>query len=224
MAGLRAVTLAAAALLAPALAGCLDPYRAHVDEAVLERATLTWSRTDRPQVDGGLFGVKTAETSYTHGGWPPSFPAQLVVFSLRAVGRPSSAELLRLTHVAVDNETKGQGIRIDQQQSATGHRTLANGVQTDFFTEEGTSTAGGLFAVNTKVRIIGEVGYDGSSSTNIVVVGIAQVESSRNCPLNINCGTARDEASWAEMVGDGRGTVGGATSSVGLIDHLVTHG
>lgn len=224
MAGKRALVLAAAALLAPALAGCLDLYRAHVDDAVLARATLEWARTDRAETDGGLFGVKTAQTEYTYTGSPPPFAAQLVVFSLRAAGRPSTEELLRLTHLAVDNETARQGIRIDQRQSAAGHRTLANGVATEFFTEEGTSTTSGLFAVNTKVRIIGEVGFDGRSGTSIVVVGIAQVESSRSCPLNINCGTTHDEASWIEMVGDPHGTVRGATSQTGLIHHLVTHG
>jgi hypothetical protein len=222
----RTLLLAAAALLAPALAGCLDPYRAHVDDAALAASPVAWTRSDQPQADsGGLFGVKTAETDYTHGGSSPPFPALLLVFSLRAVGRPSTDELLRFTHLAVDNTTAARGIRIDQQQSSSGHRTLAGGVGTSFFTEEGTSPAtGGLFAVDTKVRIIGEVGYDGSSSTSIVSVGIAQVESSRTCPLGISCGTTHDEVSWIEMVGDAAGTVGGATSQTGLIDHLVTHG
>ncbi|MEA3143287.1 MAG: hypothetical protein QOG31_611 [Thermoplasmata archaeon] len=225
MAGQRGLLLAVAALLAPALAGCLDPYRAHVDEAVLSRATLAWSRADHPQVDGGLFGVKTLATDYTHSASsPPPFPAVLVVFSLRAVSRPSTEELLRYTHLAVDNETQARGIRIDQSQSSSGHRALASGVQTEFFTEEGTSATGGLFPQNTKVRIIGEVGYDGRSSTSIVVVGIAQVEASRTCPLNLNCGVTHDEGSWVEMVGDGGGSVGGATLQTGLIDHLVTHG
>ncbi|MEA3204384.1 MAG: hypothetical protein QOI63_2066, partial [Thermoplasmata archaeon] len=203
----------------------LDPYRAHVDEAALGQATLAWSRSDQPQEDSGLFGVKTAETDYTHTGSSPPFPALLLVFSLRAVGRPSTEELLHFTHVAVDNATGLRGVRIDQQQSARGQRTLAGGMSTEFFTEEGTSTRpGGLFAVNTKVRIVGEVGYDGRSSTNVISVGIAQVESSRTCPLNINCGTTHDEASWIEMVGDPEGSVSGATSQAGLIDHLVTHG
>lgn len=216
--------MAVAALLAPALAGCLDPYRAHVDDAVLGRTTLDWTREDQPQVEGGLFDVKTAETGYTHRGPGPPFAAQLVVFSLRAVGRPATDELLRLTHLAVDNETASRGIRIDTRQSSAGQRTLASGVQTRFFVEEGTSTTGGLFALNTKVRIIGEVGYDGASSTSIVAVGIAQVESSRTCPLNLNCGTTPDLTSWIEMVGDPAGSVAGATSQTGLIHHLVTHG
>jgi hypothetical protein len=221
----KAPVLAVAALLAPALAGCLDPYRAHVDEAVLAHATLSWARSDHPQKDGGLFGVKTERVDYVHSGSGPPFPAVLVVFSLRAVSRPPTEELLRIVHLAVDNETHNKGIRIDQRQSSSGHRALAGGIQTEFFTEEGTSTAGNdLFAVNTKVRIVGEVGYDGRSSTNIVAVGIAQVESSRSCPLGINCGTTHDEVSWIELVGDAQGSVGGATSQFGLIDHLVTHG
>ncbi|HEX2065994.1 MAG TPA: hypothetical protein VHI93_04195 [Candidatus Thermoplasmatota archaeon] len=225
MANRHAALLAVAALLAPALAGCLDPYRAHVDEAVLARTALQWTRSDQPERDGGLFGAKTAETTYTHRGSGPSFPAVLVVFSLRAAGRPSTQELLRLTHLAVDNETASQGIRIDQAHSSSGRRALASGVQTEFFTEEGTSTAtSALFAVNTKVRILGEVGYDGRSSTSIVAVGIAQVESSRTCPLGISCGTTRNEASWIEMVGDPAGSVGGATSQTGLLHNLVTHG
>jgi hypothetical protein len=224
MEGRRKLVLAVAALLAPALAGCLDPYRAHVDEAVLARSAVEWTRTDHAQTDGGLFGVKTAQTDYTHGGAGPPFPAVLVVFGLRAVGRPSTEDLLRFTHLAVDNETAARGVRIDQKQSSAGQRTLAGGVATTFFTEEGTSTQGGLFTVNTKVRIVGEVGFDGSSSTSIVTVGIAQVESSRGCPLGINCGTTHDEVSWIEMVGDPKGSVGGATAQTGLIDHLVTHG
>lgn len=226
MAEARKLVLAVAALLAPALAGCLDPYRAHVDEATLAHTTLEWARADHAQEDnGGPFGVKTAETDYTHGGQGPPFPAILQVFSLRTVSRPSTEELLRFTRTGVDNATAEQGIRIDQQQSATGQRALAGGVQTQYFVEEGTSTGSGLFAVNTKVRIIGEVGYDGRSSTSIVAVGIAQVEESRGCPLGIACGVpTHDEASWIEMVGDAEGSVAGATSQSGLIDHLVTHG
>lgn len=222
----RILVLAVAALAAPLLAGCLDPYRAHVDEGVLARATLAWTRSDQPQTDsGGLFGVKTAETDYTHSGAGPPFPAMLVVFSIRTPSGPALDELMRLTHVAVDNETAAQGIRIDQQQSSTGQRTLASGMATRFFTEEGTSTTGGLFGSDTGVRILGEVGFDGLSSTSIVAVGIAQVDSSRTCPLGLPCGApTHDEASWAEMVGDPAGSVGGATSQTGLVENLVTHG
>jgi len=215
---------AAALLLAVSVAGCLDPFRAYVDDAVLQQAHLDWSRSDQPQTDGGLFGAKTAETDYTLSGSGPPFPAVLQVFSLRTVARPSTQDLLGFVHTAVDNGTDSRGVRIDQAQSAVGQRMLAGGVATQFFTEEGTSTRGGLFPVNTKVRIIGEVGYDGSSSTSVIAVGIAQVESSRTCPLNIDCGVSRDEASWTEMVGDPSGSVGGAVSQTGLIDHLVTHG
>ncbi|HUR60808.1 MAG TPA: hypothetical protein VM286_00385 [Candidatus Thermoplasmatota archaeon] len=224
MAPRRATLLAAAALLAPLLAGCLDPYRAHVDEATLAAAKLSWTREDHPQTDGGLFGVKSMETDYTHSGSGPPFPGHVLVFSLRTAARPSTEQLLQFTRTAVDNSTASNGIRIDRTLSATGTRTLASGLQTQYFTEEGTSTAGGLFAVNTKVRILGEVGYDGRSSTSIVAVGLAQVESSRTCPLGINCGTTTDLATWNEIVGDPGGSVGGAQSATGLLHHLVSHG
>lgn len=221
----RGTILAAAALVLPLLAGCLDPYRAHVDEATLKDAKLSWTREDQPQSDGsgGLFGVKTAETTYTHSSSGPPFAARLQVFSLRTAARPSTEQLLQFTRTAVDNGTAAQGIRIDRTLSATGTRTLASGLQTQFFTEEGTSQSGGLFPTNTKIRIIGEVGYDGRSSTSIVAVGLAQVESSRTCPLNI-CNPTSDLTSWNELVGDPSGSVGGAQSQTGLLHNLVSHG
>jgi hypothetical protein len=219
------VLLAVAALLAPAFAGCLAPFRPHVDGAVLAHASLPWARDDLPGTDGGLFGVNAVETDYTHSqGSGPPFPGFLQLFGVRTASRPSTQTLLDLTHTAVDNATRTQKIRIDESQSSSGSRTLQNGLQTLFFVEGGTSVGSGLFALNTKVRIIGEVGYDGRSSTSIIAVGIAQVESSTQCPIIGPCARQADLQTWIEMAGDPAGSVTGATTATGLIDHLVTHG
>jgi hypothetical protein len=223
----RTATGVAVALLA-SLAGCLEPYSVHVDPAALARSPVPWVREDRPPESEGLWGPNTVEVLYTHQpqGSSPPYPGLLQVFGIREFGRRGDDALLELAHRVVDNATQARGIRTDALQLQEGGRTLAGGMQTRFFTQVGTVTAPGLFARDTKVRIIGEVGYDGRSATMVVAVGIAQVESTLQCPIiGGSCSRSTDETTWREIAADPRGTVaGGALARGGLLHNLVTHG
>lgn len=227
----RTLSWLATAALVPMLSGCLEPYAVHVDPAALEQSQVRWVREDRPAESDGLWGPNTVEVLYTFQpqgsaqGSSPPFPGLLQVFGIRELGRRGDDALLELAHRVVDNATQARGIRTDALQLQEGGRTLASGVQTRFFTQVGTVTTPGLFARDTKVRIIGEVGYDGRSATMVVAVGIAQVESSLHCPIIGSCSRSTDETTWKEIAADPKGTVaGGALARGGLLHNLVTHG
>jgi hypothetical protein len=223
----RTAPWVALALLAP-LSGCLEPFGVHVDPAAIERSPVPWVREDRGSESEGLWGPNTVEVLYTHQpqGSSPPFPGLLQLFGIRELGRRGDAALLELAHRVVDNATAARGIRTDAAQLQEGGRTLAGGMQTRFFAQVGTVTTPGLFARDTKVRIIGEVGYDSRSATMVVAVGIAQVESSLQCPiLGGACTRATDETTWREIAADPKGTVAGAPlARGGLLHNLVTHG
>ena len=213
--------LALLAVAALAMPGCLEPHRAIVDPDVLTRE-LRWVRADRVETGSGL-GTHAMETNYTfRAGSGPPYSAILQVFSIRELGRRGTDDLLALTHDLVDQGAAAEGIE-DVQADREGTRTLANGLKTHWFSQEGTVSAStALFKQDVRVRIIGEVGYDGRSSTSIIAVGIAQVASTQ-CTILNTCSQREDFRSWNSMVGDPQGSVRGAVSQYGLIHHLVTH-
>lgn len=220
--------LGVAALLV-STSGCLDPYRPQVAADVLERTSLAWVADERAQLSAGLGGAKTIETDYVHEGQGSGslqgYPAILQTLGVRGLASVSNDVLLRIAQQAVDNATSDKHIRIDRAQDQTGSRRLASGLETQFFVQEGTVTSSGvLFSTDAKVRIVGEVGHDGVSSTSFVLIGIAQIDSITQCPLPLGCTSGREDLrSWAEMVGDPSGSVKGAVSDTGLIHNLVTH-
>lgn len=220
-AALLAVLLAATMLLP----GCFTPFRAHVDPAVLT-AELAWTESQGASTGGGT-GPRYVENEYTFkAGNGPPYPAVLQVFSVRDVGRRSTEDLRALTRQLVEESTAAKGIRLDPEAVREGTRTLQNGLQTLWFSHDGTvSSTGPLFQQqNVRVYIVGEVGYDGRSSTSVVAVGIAQVESTQCAPLVPACQTNRDLRSWNSMAGDPAGSLRDARSQHGLIHNLVTHG
>lgn len=213
---------AAPALLLTAtilLSGCSHAYRVRVDAAVLTR-DLAWEEELR-----GSGAALETEYRFRAGDGPP-YPAVLQVFSFRELGRRSTESLLALTEATVDNATAREGITPDHSGDQEGTRTLANGLETHWFVREGTVTSTStLFQQDVRVRIVGEVGYDGRSSSSVVAVGIAQVGIRQCTPIINTCSEEQaDLRSWISMVGDAEGSVRGAVTRYGLIDHLVTHG
>lgn len=211
-----------AALLA--LPGCLAPFRIHVDEDIVG-ATTGWVVTPSG-VQGSFPGTRTLETRYAFdpSSSSPPFPGTLQVFSLRSVDRLSLTELLRHVKDLVADGAEENHIVLNET-ILEGHRTLRSGVDTQWFVRYGKTTeAGALFDDDVTVRILGEVGHDGRSNTSLVAVVYVQVARTRQCgPLLPTCTpTETSETTWLQLVGDPAGTVGGATSSTGFIDHLVT--
>ncbi len=217
------VGLLVAALLLP---GCLDPYRVHVDEGAVARGGVAWVRSDLGGQSGGFLGSNTVETDYTFSpSSQPPYPGVLQLFGLRESSRRSTTELLALARTAVDNATAAQHIEVEGK-GTSGTRTLRNGLSTQWFALEGTVAGnGGLFSASTRVRILGEAGYDGQSSTHLIAVGIAQVESTTCPPVNIAgaCQIRSDMRTWTSLAGDTKGSVDGAVSQNGLLDNVVTH-
>ncbi len=208
-----AVVLAAALLLP----GCVAPFKVTVDAGALARTDIPWARSDRGA--GSLL-----ETTYTADpSSQPPYPGTLQLFALRDGARRSNEELLALTRSSVENATEANGIAV-QGAGTQGTRTLRNGLATQWFALEGTvSSSSALFQEQTRVRILGEAGFDGRSGTHVIAVAIAQVESI-TCPLIGPCSTRTDLRTWNALAGDPEGTIGFAVSENGLIDNLVSHG
>lgn len=219
MARALVLVLALALLLGP---GCLEPFRAHVPPELAQGWTVTPSA-----VHGGFLGPKSRETRYAFdrdSGDPPPFSGSLQVFSIRSLGSIDSAQLLDLARDLVSEGAEAHSIQLDAGE-ATGSRTLRSGVPTHFFVRAGrTAQTGDLFDQDVQVRILGEAGHDGRSDTSVLLIAMAQVGRTNQCPiLPTACQPEEtDLRTWIQIVGDERGTVQGATSSTGFIDHLVT--
>lgn len=224
---LRLWPVLALLLLASVTGGCLEPYRARVDPDVLERAPVEWNVTVGKLQKDGWFGARSIETRYRFDPDDgPPYPAVLQVFSVRELDRATRGELRTRTERLIEEAVVQYGIVLDRAKDQGGERELGSGVSTLWFTREGrTQTSSGLFQQEATVRVLGEVGYDGRSSTSIVVVALSQVSELQCAPLV--CTTARevrDLRTWINIAGDEEGSIGGATSQNGLVDHLRTHG
>lgn len=215
--------LAALALLGAVLApGCLEPFRVRVDPDVLAQAN-GWTQTVEGVRGGGL-GARTQETRYNFD--PPSssppFPGTLQVFSVRSLARLSPEELLRLAEEAVEDGAGSHAVALDEDREE-GRRTIASGVRTQWVWRSGTTTQpGDLFDDQVRIRILAEVGHDGRSDTSFLAVAIVQVERQQQCPILTACQPTHSEATWIQVAGDPDGSIAGATSPTGFIDHLVT--
>lgn len=217
------VILALALLGALLATGCFDPYRVRVDADVLA-ANAHWKET-YGKVEGRGLGVKTQETRYAFdpSGAGPPFPGTVQVFSVRASTRLSQADLLQFAEDAVEDGAQTHAIALDGSRQE-GRRTLDSGVKTQWLVRSGTTTeTGQLFDDEVRIRILAEVGHDGRSDTSFVVVAIVQVERTPQCGIGPVCQPVVSETTWIEAVGDPKGSIGGATSTKGLIHHLVSH-
>jgi hypothetical protein len=203
-------------------AGCLEPFRAHVPAELTQGWTVT-----EGGVQGGALGPKSRETRYAFDrdrDAPPPFSGSLQVFSIRSLGSLDSGHLLDLARDLVDKGAKANAIQLADGEAA-GPRTLRSGVPTHWFVREGrTSQPGDLFDQDVQVRILGEVGHDGRSDTSVLLIAMAQVGRTNQCPiLPTPCQPEQaDVQTWLQIVGDPHGSVQGATSQNGFIDHLVT--
>jgi hypothetical protein len=213
------LALALALLLGP---GCLDPFRAHVPQELVQG----WTVTPGP-VHGGFLGPKSRETRYAFdrdADDPPPFSGSLQVFSIRSLGSIDSSQLLDLARDLVKEGAEANAIALADGE-ATGSRTLRSGVPTKWFAVQGRTTqSGDLFDQDVQVRILGEAGHDGRSDTSVLLIAMAQVGRTNQCPI-LPTACQPEEAdlrTWIQMVGDERGSVQGATSPTGFIDHLVT--
>jgi hypothetical protein len=221
----RAVAITLAAALALLLPGCLTPFQVRVPDDVLASAP-GWLVT-AGAVSGGALGPKTREMRYAfdrNNGDPAPFSGSLQVFSIRSLGRLDSARLLSLTRDLVTRGAADKSITLDDG-GPTGTRTLASGVQTQWFVREGKTTqSGDLFDQGVRVRILGEVGHDGRSGTSFLVIAMGQVSRTNQCPVIGPCSQPEETnlQTWIQMVGDPRGSVQGATSNTGFVHRLVS--
>lgn len=217
---LRTLLAAALAVLAPALAGCAEPYQVHVDPATLAKSSVHWREAVGALQDSGLLGSKSQRTDYDvpSDATPP--PAHLELYGLRSARDPGAAELLNRSRAELSAYAQRVGIAITPGGDRAGNRATAQGLATTWLTQEGTATTGDLFTRNYKVRLVAEVAYDAGSHTALIALGVAQVESSR-CLLG-SCRPSPDATSWTSMVGDPDGVIG-ATDPNGLLHHVVTH-
>ena len=226
-----ATALALAAVSSLLVPGCLEPFQVHVPEELLVRACSLpsgrscWVVTPTG-LTGGDLGPKSRETRYAldrDPDGPPPFSGSLQVFSIRSVSRLDSDELLDVARELVADGAIDQNIVLSEGE-VTGKRTLVSGVPTLWFMREGrTAQSGDLFEQDVGVRILGEVGHDGRSDTSLLVIAMAQVSRTNQCPILVNCQPQETNLqTWIQMVGDRHGSVQGTTSQTGFIDNLVT--
>ncbi|HJQ93150.1 MAG TPA: hypothetical protein VJ874_02570 [Candidatus Thermoplasmatota archaeon] len=219
------------AVSAVLLPGCLEPFQVHVpDEVLLEACRLPSGRSCWVVTPGGVsgdaLGPKSRETRYAldrDPDGPPPFSGSLQVFSIRSVSRLDSEDLLDLARDLVDRGAVDQAIVLSEGETS-GRRTLESGVPTSWFAREGrTAQSGDLFEQDVGVRILGEVGHDGRSDTSLLVIAMAQVSRTNQCPILVNCQPQESNLqTWIQMVGDRDGTIQGTTSQSGFIANLVT--
>jgi hypothetical protein len=217
-----AALLVAAAATGLAMAGCMEPFRVHVDPAVVPTG---WVVTPGG-VEGRFPGPKTQETRYSldrNANDPAPFSGSLQVFSIRGLARPSAEGLLDLAEDLVERGAADKNISLTEDR-LEGQRTLVSGVPSHWVVREGRTTrAGDLFEQGVTVRILAEVGHDGRSDTSFLAIGMAQVSRANQCPIVVNCQPQETNlATWIQIVGDPEGTIQGATSSTGFVDHVVT--
>lgn len=225
----RLAAVLATCLLLGLLSGCLSPHRVQVPDAILEESSIPWEeRTFGEQ--GGFWGAKVKETRYVHDPEEgPPFPGVLQVFSLRGGGRNTADELLAFTRDRVDEAIEEEGIDTDPEAAMEGERELRQGLDTKWFLKEGTIESGGgtFFDPQTRitVRILGEAGYDGRSSTGVVIVAYIKVAEQEDGGL-LPPSTVTDERTWFDAVADPDGSIDGASfgnEDRGLIYNLRTH-
>jgi hypothetical protein len=219
------------AVSAVLLPGCLEPFQVHVPEPILLEACRLpngrscWTVTPGG-VSGDVLGPKSRETRYAldrDPDGPPPFSGSLQVFSIRSVSRLASEDLLDLARDLVERGAVDQTIGLAEGE-LSGQRTLESGVPTLWFVREGrTAQSGDLFEQDVGVRILGEVGHDGRSDTSLLVIAMAQVSRTNQCPILVNCQPQEsDLQTWIQMVGDRHSSVQGTTSQSGFIANLVT--
>jgi hypothetical protein len=219
-----ATALALAAVSSLLVPGCIEPFQVRVPQEILAQAP-GWVVTEGG-VTGEALGPKSREMRYAldrDADGPPPFSGTLQVFSIRSVSRLDSGDLLDLARELVASGAIDQNIVLDEGE-ADGKRTLASGVPTQWFVREGrTAQSGDLFEQDVGVRILGEVGHDGRSDTSLLVIAMAQVSRTNQCPILVNCQPQETNLqTWIQMVGDRHGTVQGTTSQTGFIANLVT--
>lgn len=227
----RLAAVVASCLMLSALAGCLSPLRVQVPDDILDESPIPWEERTFGE-DGGFFGAKVKETRYVHDPEEgPPFPGVFQVFSLRGGGRTSADELLDFTRARVEEAIEAEGIETDPGRAMEGERELRSGMDTKWFLEEGTIASGeGTFfdpETTITVRILGEAGYDGRSSTGVVVVAYIKVaEEQQSGVPGLPPETVKDERTWFDAVADPDGSIDGATfgdADRGLIYNLRTH-
>lgn len=211
-----------ALLLAPLLAGCMEPFRVHVPEPLLDGSPHEWVESLPRRSDGGTFGLDEIETVYRFTGESGGpFPAMLYAIGLQALTRISDDKILDQMEDILATRLRDEGLEVDADRQRSGERTLPSGVTTQWILLTATSAPGGFFSTEEEVRAFAETWYDGRSSTNVVAVALAQTTGSGGL---FGSSTIRDESVWAELVGDSRGSVQGTVHESGFIVNLVTHG
>lgn len=209
-------------LLSVSASGCLDPFRPHVDDSVLEASEIDWQVTESPQRSNGFLAPNIVETEYRFDPDTnsPPYPGVLLVLGVRGLTRADPDDLLERTRTVLNDALEEEGVEVDEEQGDQGTRTLASGASTSWFLLVGTAQGdAGLFGSEEEVRALGETWYDGRSNTAVITVAMAQTTGS-----TFLGGEQRDHAVWNELVGDPSGTVGGAIDENGFIHHMVSHG
>lgn len=215
------LVLTVALLASVSVAGCLDPHRPVVDPDALAASTRPWVVTKVPAESGGAFGPNSVQTEVrfdpADGG--SGYPGVLLLIGIRTVSRIDTEELLERTRDIVGQALDDEGVVVDASKEVTGTRTIENEATTSWFFITGEATEGdGPFASQEEVRVLGETWYDGRSKTHVVAVAMAQTTDT-----NLIGDERRDHAVWNELVGDATGSIGGATSNHGFIDHVLSH-
>lgn len=204
--------------------GCVSLSPAVVPSSHLDvRADNGWVRNteDSTGVEGGWFSkqaVKTYEDEATDGRGYKGF---LQVVSLRGMLSPDREEIKERVQERLRQNAEDKGLTLDRQVRE-GDRQLANGATSFYVVFNATSEDdSGFFPGNAELKIIGEV-FRCTGGATVVVSGSAQISSARQYgPIEDRDYKPR---TWAEIVRDPSGTIGGFSGSDGLIYNIACGG
>lgn len=173
-------------------------------------------------VEGGFFSEKAIEAYRDPADGQEGFPGFLNVVSIRGLLSPDRQELRQRVEERLKEDARSKGLTLTGE-ATRGNRNLANGVRSFYVVFNGTSeTSNGPFAANREVMILGEV-FRCTGGATVVVTGSAQIEGRRSIG-GIQTERTYEPRTWAEIVRDPSGTIGGFRGSRGLVYNIACHG
>ena len=214
--------LVALALVALALAGCVDGddlAPARVPDRLLEgRGGNGWERNQTAsQAEPVGSGTSRAQSLvYEDRTSEDGYPGTLTVTTLRTLMRPTEQRVRDDVQQRIREEAERRGIGI-QGDADTGSRRVAAGAEALWFVYNGTvASSGNLFSTrNAQVKVFGEVFECSAEKTLVVTVGLAQVTDVRSVG-GVPLPSEADPTTWREVAADPRGSIEGIRGSDGL--------
>lgn len=202
--------LALVVLAALLTAGCVSLSPATIPAASLDEGAGNGWRLDGANstgADGGLFSKQAVKAYLDPADEGRGHPGRVTVLSMRQLLSPDREELRDRVEERLRSNARERGLELSSQ-TREGQRDLANGARSYYLTFNATAESqSSVFASDARVRVLGEV-FRCTGGATVVVTGSAQVSESESVG-GVQTSEETDPQTWAEIVRDPRGTIGG---------------